>query len=200
MTPEVEALRWHLQKTLSLSRYDHSVRTAETARWLSGLYGEDPDKGYLAGLVHDMARELPVEEVVGLALGTGEPVTPEELCRPVLLHGRAAVGLLVRDWGITDRDILDAVTYHTVGSPKMGQLGKILYVADYIEPGREYHRRVEHLDPAVLSLDRLLAETVVLIRGHLVSRGRWLAPEGEALYTKLKEEGLIREESVSFAE
>jgi nicotinate-nucleotide adenylyltransferase len=188
---DLEAVDTHLRKNLTPGRYEHSRRVAETARRLALDHGADPEKAMTAGLVHDIARELPPAEVIRLAEESGCLPTEQEISNPVLLHGRAAARILERDWGLDDREILDAVIDHTVGSIRMGILGKIIFVADFVEPGREYHELVADWDWKGRSINSLLAQTVALIRAHLLETGRQLAPEGEALYEKLKGEGLI---------
>lgn len=189
--PDLSELDRHLSATLTPSRYSHSLGVAETARNLAYIYGVSTDKAYLAGLSHDLARELSDQDVIRLAAEWGTPPTELERSRPVLLHGKASARLLERDWGVTDAEVLDAVACHTVGKAEMGPLAKILFVADFIEPGREYHSLVAGWNPETLSLDTLLARIVSLIRDHLIQTGKALAPEGEALWLKLKTGGLI---------
>jgi nicotinate-nucleotide adenylyltransferase len=100
-------------------------------------FGQDPDRGYLAGIAHDIAKSLSEEDMRRLAKKDGEPVSKLEQKKPSLLHSRAGAVLLREYFGITDEEILAAVRDHTVGSPYMGPLAKIIYIADKIEPTRK---------------------------------------------------------------
>jgi nicotinate-nucleotide adenylyltransferase len=103
---------------------------------LSGRYGLDREKGYLAGIAHDIAKSLPEPELKRLAKKDGKPVSKLEEKKPSLLHPRAGAILLRSRFGIDDDEILGAVRDHTSGSPGMGDLAKIVYIADKVEPGR----------------------------------------------------------------
>ncbi len=124
---------------LSRHRADHSRRTAEYARGLAVQYGLDREKAYLAGLAHDIAKEKQDKEILEYArLYKPEEIHKDELNLPLLLHGRAAAGLLVRDLAWEDEEILDAVTWHITGKSDMAPLSKAVYCADFLEPGRTF--------------------------------------------------------------
>lgn len=119
-------------------RFAHSVRTAETARILCRLYNEDEKLGYLAGVAHDMCKDMSGSVQVYLAKQDGHTLSDIEKKKNSLLHGRAASVLLKRDFGIDDCDVLESVCFHTFGRKSMSNLGKIIYIADKIEPGRPH--------------------------------------------------------------
>ena len=123
---------------LSERRYGHTLRVADTAGDLARVHGLDEDRARLAALLHDAARETGPEEFLRLAdeweLSVGEP----ERQSPKLLHGPVAAELARRELGIEDEEVLEAVRAHTTGKPCMGPLALALYVADKIEPAREY--------------------------------------------------------------
>lgn len=123
---------------LSDKRYDHTVRVAETAVRLARAHGLDTEKVRLAALLHDAARETPGEEFLRLAEEWGVPVGEFERENPKLLHGPVAAELARRKLSIEDEEVLDAVRVHTTGSPGMSPLSLALYVADKIEPDRDY--------------------------------------------------------------
>ncbi|MDR2136527.1 MAG: nicotinate (nicotinamide) nucleotide adenylyltransferase [Treponema sp.] len=125
------------RRTLSLSRFLHSRQVALMTSDLCRIFGLDSRAGYLAGLVHDIGKQLAEEELIRLAKTDGLPVSPAEKNKPSLLHGRAGAALLEERYGIRDRAILDAVRYHTAGSGGMGPLAKAVYVADKIEVSRD---------------------------------------------------------------
>jgi predicted HD superfamily hydrolase involved in NAD metabolism len=123
---------------LSEGRYEHTLRVAETAEDLALAHDLDADRARLAALLHDAARETGPEEFLQLAdkwrLQVGDP----ERQSPKLLHGPVAAELARRELGIDDEEVLEAIRAHTTGRPGMEPLALVLYVADKIEPAREY--------------------------------------------------------------
>jgi nicotinate-nucleotide adenylyltransferase len=124
------------RKMLSPSRFLHSRNTALMARDLCLRFGLDPRKGYLAGIAHDICKSMGLEEIIRLAKSDGGGMTKLEKAKPSLLHGRAAAVFLKRQYGIHNKDVLDAVRYHTMAGGD-GDLARVVYVADKIETSRE---------------------------------------------------------------
>lgn len=135
---------------LSAGRYGHTIRVADTAVDLARAHGLDEDRARLSALVHDAARETGPEEFLRLAYEWNLPVGEPERQSPKLLHGPVAAELARRELGVEDEEVLEAVRAHTTGKPGMGPLALALYVADKIEPAREY--------PSVERLRRLARE------------------------------------------
>jgi predicted HD superfamily hydrolase involved in NAD metabolism len=123
---------------LSEGRYGHTLRVADTAVDLAQVHGLDGDRTWLAALLHDAARETAAEEFLRLADEWNLPVGEPERQSPKLLHGPVAAELARRELGVEDEEILEAIRAHTTGKPRMGPLALALYVADKIEPAREY--------------------------------------------------------------
>jgi nicotinate-nucleotide adenylyltransferase len=124
------------RKKLSPSRFLHSRNTALLARDLCLRFNLDPRKGYLAGIAHDMCKSMGLREIIRLAGSDGGGITKLEKAKPSLLHGRAAAVLLKKQYGIHNKEVLDAVRYHTTAGGG-GDLSKVVYVADKIETSRE---------------------------------------------------------------
>ena len=135
---------------LSEKRYGHTLRVAETAERLAWTHGLDPARARLAALLHDAARETEPEEFLRLAEEWGLAVGEPERESPKLLHAPVAAELARRELGVEDEEVLAAIRAHTVGRPGMGSLALALYVADKIEPARDY--------PSVERLRRLAQE------------------------------------------
>jgi nicotinate-nucleotide adenylyltransferase len=134
------------REKLSTGRFLHSRNTALLAWDLCRRFGLDPRLGYLAGIAHDMAKPLKEEALLELALLDGGDISRLERKKPSLLHGRAAAVLLRERFGIHNKDVLEAVSWHTEGDVDMGPLGKVLYIADKIEVSRE------GVDPAIRNI------------------------------------------------
>ncbi|SMB80291.1 putative HD superfamily hydrolase of NAD metabolism [Desulfonispora thiosulfatigenes DSM 11270] len=128
-----------IKKRLNSKRYLHSIGVAETAKELALINGVNPDKAYLAGLIHDYAKCLTDQELLNLAKNNNLIADDVEYKQPDLLHGPVGAFLLKRDHNILDESILRAVRYHTTGCADMDTLTKIIYIADYIEPNRVFN-------------------------------------------------------------
>lgn len=129
------------RETLNTARFLHSRNTALLAYDLCRRFGLDPMAGYLAGIAHDLGKQLDAKQMLKLVKSDGIPVSALEKEKPNLLHGRAAAVLLRERFCINNKDILEAVAVHTSGNENMGALAKILYIADKAEVSR-------NIDPA----------------------------------------------------
>ena len=125
-----------VRAVLGFDRFMHSRNTAILSWDLCSRFGLDCQKGYLAGIAHDMCKPLSHKDLFRLANADGKNISKLEHKKPGLLHARAAAVLLGRKYGITDRDILDAIRYHTTGGSDMCSLAKVVYIADKIEISR----------------------------------------------------------------
>ena len=123
---------------LSERRYEHTLRVADTAENLAMAHDLEADRARLSALLHDAAREMGPEEFLNLADKWGIQVGEPEQQSPKLLHGPVAAELAKRELGVNDEDVLEAIRAHTTGRPGMGPLALVLYVADKIEPARDY--------------------------------------------------------------
>ena len=144
-----------LKKELDKERYQHTLSVAFTSCSLAMRYGADMDLAYIAGLLHDCAKNIPDDDRVKLCEKWGLPVNKTEKRNPTLLHAKMGAYLAKETYGIKDPEVLLAIENHTTGRPGMGLLEKIVFVADYIEP---YRTKAENL-PAIrkeafLDLDR----------------------------------------------
>ncbi|ERF61915.1 hydrolase, HD family [Treponema socranskii subsp. socranskii VPI DR56BR1116 = ATCC 35536] len=180
-----ERVKNYAKAVLTKERYEHSVRVAETASRLCKKYGLDASRGYLAGIAHDMCKGMSDEKIAALAREDGKAITALEAQKPSLLHGRAAALMLRRDFGVTDKDILQAVAVHTFGEAGMCSLSKVVYAADKIEPGRPQATKAytDFLDR--LSLDELVEKVLVDGIAYLKKKGYAVAPESEKLLRSL---------------
>jgi predicted HD superfamily hydrolase involved in NAD metabolism len=145
-----------IKQRLSANRYRHSLRVADTALILARRYAEDESWAYLAGILHDYARDLPPEQILSIA-GRYDLIKLElESELPDLLHGPVAACLLPSEIVSIPAAVLQAISCHTMGSVQMNELDKILFLADMIEPGRCYPGVGELRREAFLDLDRAM--------------------------------------------
>jgi len=135
-TDKIARLENTMRAALSFNRFLHSRNVALLAWDLCCRFGEDPQKGYLAGIMHDVCKDFDADKLIRLARADGTSISKLEHNKPGLLHARAGAVVAKRKYGITDRDILEAIRYHTTGTWDMGSLAKIIYVADKLEISR----------------------------------------------------------------
>lgn len=181
-----EEIRIFAQEHVKKSRYEHSIRVAETCARLCRMFALDDDVGYLAGVGHDMCKDFSDQELFYLAAKDGNPIIPYEKRNPALLHGRAAAVLMKEKFGIEDKDILEAVAYHTSGVIGMCDLSKCLFIADKIEPGRpqstdEYRERLYKMN-----LDQMFYAVLYENYSYVLKKGYELFPTTEDLVKKYK--------------
>ena len=182
----IEKLREYTASAVNPKRYEHSVRTAETAERLCRRYGLDAQIGYFAGIVHDMCKDMDNEEIFSLAVLDGEPVSVLETQKKFLLHGRAAAVKLQKDFDIHNGDILEAVRVHTFGCAGMGDLAKVIYIADKIEPGRAHSGESYIQECIKLDLDKLLLKIAMENINYLKKQKKAIAPATADLIQSLQ--------------
>jgi predicted HD superfamily hydrolase involved in NAD metabolism len=135
-------------------RYAHILRVARTAARLARSHGVDPARARVAGLFHDLARLYPGERLLRECAERALPIDDFERANPVVLHARLGAEL-ARDWfGVADEAILSAIRKHTLAAATMSPLDEILYLADGLEPGRDFSGRAGTL---ALAFDDLAA-------------------------------------------
>ncbi|ACB84130.1 bis(5'-nucleosyl)-tetraphosphatase (symmetrical) YqeK [Natranaerobius thermophilus] len=127
-----------LQKILTPARYTHSMRVVQTSLKLAPKFDADYQKTALAALVHDRGKEIGVNQLIKIAEQAGLILDEAETSHPGLLHGPVGAYLLKQEGKINDEDILQAVRFHTTGRPGMSSIEKAVFLADLIEPGRDY--------------------------------------------------------------
>lgn len=125
-----------LEQELSYKRFIHTLSVAGTASSLAMCYGADLEKAETAGLLHDCAKCMDVRKMQKVCEKAGLTVSSFEADSGSLLHSKAGSVLAAEKYEITDPDMINAIRYHTTGRPGMSLLEKIIFVADYIEPGR----------------------------------------------------------------
>lgn len=167
---ELSKLRKEISKIQDGKRYEHTLGVAYTAANLAACHGEDVEQALLAGMLHDCAKCMSDEKLLGICEKQQLPVGWAERQKPSLLHAKVGSYLAGKEYHVTDRSILNAICHHTTGRPGMSPLEKIIFVADYIEPGRRQAPRLEQLRrTAFADLDRavlmILEDTLEYLRG-----------------------------------
>lgn len=122
---------------LDTERYEHTLGVMYTAASMAMRYDEDVEKALLAGLLHDCAKCISGENKIKLCNKYHLSVSEVEKKNPSLLHAKLGAFLAAKKYHIKDKDVINAIASHTTGCPNMTLLDKIIYIADYIEPGRK---------------------------------------------------------------
>lgn len=163
----IEEIKNEVKKHMSEERYYHSLCVMERCIELARIYNVDEEKAKLAGITHDIAKELPNEEKIEYAEKNGLEIDNVERISPGLLHGKIGADMCKKRFGFED-DILDAIQYHTTGKEDMSMLTKIVFIADSTGKDREYDsvervRRLseENIDEAIIfNLEHIIKETI----------------------------------------
>ncbi len=127
-----------LKNTLSEKRYKHCLGVCEEAVKLAEKYGADKDKAYTAGLLHDCAKGCTLDEQLALCEKYGIALDAITLKCPAVIHAPLGAKIAEAEYGTDDAEILEAIRCHTVGKAGMSLLDKIIYIADMIEPMRDF--------------------------------------------------------------
>ena len=160
---------------LTESRYIHTIGVMETAIILAERFGEDTKKAEMAAILHDYAKYRDKNEMRQL-------VKSELSCLDILdygdelLHAPCGAYYVEKELGITDRDIISAICYHTTGKPKMTGLEKVIFLADYIEPNRQFPGVDEVREIAKSNLDSAIIQMLENMIRFLLSKRQVLYP------------------------
>lgn len=127
-----------LKKHVSQKRYTHSLEVAKQAVRLANQFGADPEKAEIAGLLHDICKEMPEEKQLQYLKQHAILLDVKVVEYPWIWHGFTASVYLKEELGITDEDILNAVKLHTTGRANMTLLEEIIFVADATSDDRDY--------------------------------------------------------------
>ncbi len=137
MNHKITKIRRKMMTELDKDRYEHTLGVMYTAASLAMRYDEDIEKAVIAGLLHDCAKCLSGDTKIKLCKKYHLNVSEVEKENPSLLHAKLGAFLAAKKYHIKDKDIINAIASHTTGCPHMSLLDKIIYIADYIEPGRK---------------------------------------------------------------
>ena len=183
----IEEMRILLQQSLKPKRYEHSVRVYMTALKMAEHYHANVNKVAIASLIHDCGRQIPKEDSVAKAKELGIPVDPVEETQPILLHAKLGVYYAIHKYGVSpdDREVLDAIRYHSTGTVDMTQTAKIVFLADLIEPGRNFEGVEDLREASFQDLDRGMLLSYDNTIRYLLEDGLLIHPDAIAGYNQL---------------
>lgn len=167
--------RAFMEQHMKPSRRRHTEDVVRTAVKLARKYGADPDKAELAAWFHDLVRNLdPAQLDADIDRFSLDPRYKGNIN---LAHGRIAAERMRIDFGITDEDVLNAVSFHTTGRAGMSTLEKVVFLADVIEPGRTHPSVEENRRIAERDLDQGCLFALKQTIDYVNSRGEFLDPD-----------------------
>lgn len=176
----LKKLRKAMEKIQDSKRFEHTLGVEYTAAALAMCHGCDVRDAQIAGLLHDCAKCLSDEKRLSICRKNHIPVTPLEKKNPFLLHAKAGAYLAHKKYGVKNQDILNAIRSHTTGREDMSILEKIVFVADYIEPGRMHAPNLAEVRKlAFLDLDAALVKILEDTLDYLKASGSDIDPMTE---------------------
>lgn len=183
--PEILTRLEDVAKVLKKGRYIHTLGVVETSRKMAKAHGEDFIRAMTAAALHDYAKHWSKEELQALASERNLELDPVMAASTELMHGYVGAEAVREHFGIEDEGILDAIRYHTIGRAQMSLLEKIIYLADAVEPGRDYPGVKQLRWLAVEHLDQGILESVRSTLGYVLDKGQPMHPHSVALYNEL---------------
>lgn len=187
---ELSKLRKEISKVQDGRRYEHTLGVAYTAANLAVCHGEDTDNALIAGMLHDCAKCLSDEKLLTICKKQNLPVSREEQNKPSLLHAKVGSYLARKKYLVTDQNILNAIHNHTTGRPGMSLLEKIIFIADYIEPGRRQAPHLEQIRRAAFSdLDQAMLMILEDTLSYLQETGSVIDQTTQETYDYYKDGG-----------
>jgi predicted HD superfamily hydrolase involved in NAD metabolism len=177
-TDFTEKLAERVRGRVSPERWAHIQRVADLARRIAEAAGADGERAWLAGILHDVARELPEAELLALC----PPENEVEAAHPRALHGCAG-RKLAAEWGVSDPEVLEAIEGHVWGVSPANPIGMAVYVADVSETGRGVN---EDLRARALAgdLEGAYAEAVARKVAYLKAKGIPIHPRTLKAYAE----------------
>jgi predicted HD superfamily hydrolase involved in NAD metabolism len=150
---------------------------ARFAERLAAAHGLDPRAAREAGLYHDLARLYPPERLLRECTARGLALDEFERANPIVLHARLGAELARELFGVDDEAVLSAIRKHTLGDRDMTALDDVLFLADALEPGRDFPQRAAFAARALVDLDGAMRDVLESTLTYLRARGLTVAPQ-----------------------
>lgn len=178
-----------LKNNLNEKRYIHTLGTAECAKELAKKYGLNEEKAYLAGLLHDCAKCFSNEKLLDI-IHKNLQVEECEMLNYKTLHAPVSAFIAETEFNITDKEILSAIRWHTLGKLDMTDFEKIVFLADKIEPNtrdKEYSEQIRALLDEENGLNKALLRCYKETIKSLVKRDLKICLLTIEIYNKLQD-------------
>lgn len=173
---EIEELKKELKKYLKDDRYKHSICVMEMSEKLANHYKVNKQKVMKAALMHDLAKELPFDELKKYIIDKKIYASKLEMRVGVTLHGKVAADICRKKYGF-DKEMCIAISNHTTGKPKMSMLEKIVFIADKIDETRNYEGIEELRTLAFKNIDEAILQNIDNTISNNMKKGRPILEE-----------------------
>jgi predicted HD superfamily hydrolase involved in NAD metabolism len=175
----MESIEKGIRHWITEKRFSHSKGVRDTAVSLATHYRCDEEKASIAALLHDVARDLPLDRMQRIVKeGTGGLIGSDVMYNsPGLLHARAGRIIAHEKFGILDEAILQSIELHTTGGEGMSLLNKVVFAADYTEPGRRFRGVGVARKLARRSLDDTMLYIFKSMISKLILKGVYICKE-----------------------
>lgn len=177
-----------LGKKLTNKRLNHSLMVAKAARTLAKQYNVDSEKAYKAGLLHDVMKNESRENQIREIKLAGMELEDDELENDKLLHAPAGAAYVINNMEERDKDLINAIRYHTTGRRQMSQLEKIVYVADLISADRTYDDVEIVRQKAKKSLEQAIFYIISFQISYLAQNSMFIGKNTVDLYNEMLKE------------
>ena len=162
-----------VKSKMSLKRFTHTLGVVEMSEKLAKIYNANIEKCKVAALLHDICKEMDMEYIKNICKNNFmNELSEEDLENNEILHGFAGSYYVKTELGINDKEILNAIKYHTIGAKNMTLVEKIVYIADAIEYGRNYPSVVEIREETFKNLDKGILMEIEHKEKYLESIGK----------------------------
>lgn len=161
-----------LKDLLGDNRYEHCLEVSKMAVKLAKKYDADEYKAEIAGLLHDITKEISAEEQLKIILNSKIDLNEIEIHTKKLWHQISGMAYARDVLNVEDEDVLNAIRYHTSGRGGMSLLEKIIFVADYISNDRDYNGVKELRKLAEKNLEETMVECMAFTIDELVKEHR----------------------------
>lgn len=181
---QIEKIKEDLKNNLSEYRYEHSILVAQEAKKLANQYNVDEEKAYIAGLVHDIAKEFSDEENV---LWIKKYELDNELLLPEykkIIHADIGAVVVKEKYNLNE-EISNAVLYHTIGSINMSLLDKIVYVSDKVARKTKSEELDKIRELAYENIDKAIFLLLIKQKNKLENKKEKMHPDSVKLLQKL---------------
>lgn len=178
-----------LKNNLNEKRYIHTLGTADCAKELAGKYGLNEEKAYLAGLLHDCAKCFSNEKLLEI-IHKNLQVEECEMLNYKTLHAPVSAFIAETEFNVTDKEVLSAIRWHTLGKLDMTDFEKIIFLADKIEPNtrdKEYSEQIRALLEEENGLNKALLRCYKETIKSLVKRDLKICLLTIEIYNKLQD-------------
>ncbi|MCX7694391.1 MAG: nicotinate-nucleotide adenylyltransferase [Caloramator sp.] len=185
---EKEEIINYIKHNLDEKRYRHSINVSKMAIKLAQKYNVDKEKVEIAAILHDVAKNLNLEDMLRYIKEFGINLNEVDIKSPQILHSYIGA-YIAREKFKVDDDVFNAIYYHTVGRKDMSMIEKIIFIADVIEEERNFEGVEEIRKQAFEDIDLAIIKSCDSTIKYLIEKGLLIHPNTIELRNSLLDMG-----------